>query len=82
MAQTSTGPGGKRPKVPDAAQYAGLGVTFAGGIVLFTLLGVWLDGRLGTSPWGVILGVFVGFGLSLLWIYRKLVVQPRERDEP
>ncbi|HEX8244026.1 MAG TPA: AtpZ/AtpI family protein [Longimicrobium sp.] len=64
--------------MPGAAQYAGLGVTFAAGIVLFTLLGVWVDERLGTSPWGVLLGVFLGFGLSLAWIYRKLVIDRRK----
>jgi F0F1-type ATP synthase assembly protein I len=64
--------------MPGAAQYAGLGVTFAAGIVLFTLLGVWVDERLGTTPWGVLLGVFLGFGLSLAWIYRKLVIDRRK----
>jgi F0F1-type ATP synthase assembly protein I len=67
--------------VPGAAQYAGLGLTFGAGIVLFTLLGSWLDDRLGTSPWGVMLGVFGGFAISLLWVYRRLVVVPRERAE-
>ncbi|HEX8696661.1 MAG TPA: AtpZ/AtpI family protein [Longimicrobium sp.] len=81
MAQIPSGPDRRRPNMPDAAQYAGLGVTFAGGIVLFTLLGVWVDGRLGTSPWGVLLGVFLGFGLSLAWIYRKLVIGPRQRGD-
>ena len=78
-------PGPAGPPPPDrqsAAQYAGLGVTFAGGIVLFTLLGLWVDGRLGSSPWGLLVGVFGGFALSLLWIYRRLVVEPRGRGGP
>jgi len=79
MAQNSSGPGPKRPNVPGAAQYAGLGVTFAAAIVLSTLLGNWVDGKLGTGPWGVMLGVFGGFALSLTWVYRRLVVAPRER---
>jgi F0F1-type ATP synthase assembly protein I len=75
-------PGPASPPPPDrvsAAQYAGLGVTFGAGIVLPTLLGSWVDTRLGTTPWGVMLGVFGGFALSLLWVYRRLVVEPRER---
>jgi F0F1-type ATP synthase assembly protein I len=81
MAQISGGSGPRRPDVPGAAQYAGLGLTFGGGIVLFTLLGSWVDGRLGTAPWGLMLGVFGGFALSLAWVYRRLVVAPRERAE-
>lgn len=76
MAQNS---GPSRPDLPSAAQYAGLGVIFAATIVLSTLLGSWVDTRLGTTPWGVMLGVFGGFALSLLWVYRRLVVEPRER---
>ena len=77
-------PGPAGPPPPDrrsAGQYAGLGVTFGAGIVLFTLLGLWADSRLGSSPWGLLLGVFGGFGLSLLWVYRRLVVDPRARGE-
>ena len=79
MALNSESPGPRRPDVPGAAQYAGLGVTFAAAIVGCTLLGSWADTRLGTTPWGVMLGVFGGFALSLLWVYRRLVVAPRER---
>ena len=79
MAQKPGPAGPPRPDVPGAAQYAGLGLTFGAGIVLFTLLGSWVDRRLGTEPWGLMLGVFGGFALSLLWVYRRLVVAPRER---
>ena len=81
MAQISGDRPPRRPDVPSAAQYAGLGVTFGGGIVLFTLLGNWVDGQLGSAPWGVMLGVFGGFAASLAWVYRRLVVAPRERAE-
>jgi F0F1-type ATP synthase assembly protein I len=79
MAQNRSGPGPRRPDVPGAAQYAGLGATFAAAIVLFTLAGNWVDTQLGTGPWGVMVGVFGGFALSLAWMYRRLVVEPRER---
>jgi len=81
MAQKPGPAGPPPPDVPGAAQYAGLGLTFGAGIVFFTLLGSWLDNRLGTGPWGLMLGVFGGFALSLFWIYRRLVVEPRERTK-
>lgn len=81
MAQISDDPAKRRPEVPSAARYAGLGVTFGAGIVLFTLLGSWVDRQLGSAPWGVMLGVFGGFAMSLAWVYRRLVVRPREQAE-
>ncbi|HYJ78881.1 MAG TPA: AtpZ/AtpI family protein [Longimicrobiaceae bacterium] len=80
MAQRPGVPGGPRPPAVDAGEYAGAGFTFAGGILLFTFLGKWADDRLGTSPWLLMLGVFAGFAVSLAWIYRRLVVLPRQRD--
>lgn len=79
MAQ-STGPRrrGRQP-IPDAGQYASVGLQFGLGILVFTFAGSWLDRRLGTGPWLLLAGVLLGFGLSALWIYRQLVVRPRER---
>lgn len=34
--------------------------------VLPALLGHWVDGRLGTQPWGVLLGAVLGFGLGMV----------------
>lgn len=79
MAQ-STGP--RRPNrqpIPDAGQYASVGLQFGLGILVFTFAGSWLDRRLGTSPWLLMLGVALGFALSAAWIYRQLVIRPRER---
>ena len=55
------------------AEYAGLGVQFGGAIVLFAFLGWWLDARLGTSPWLLLLLVFVGAGGAFYSIYRKVM---------
>lgn len=44
----------------DAAPYMGLGATLAGTIVLFFLIGRWLDAKFGTSPTLTIIGSFVG----------------------
>jgi ATP synthase protein I len=76
MAQIPGDPGPRRPDMPGAMQYAGLGVTFAAAIVLSTLLGNWVDGKLGTAPWGVMVGVFAGFGMGIAWLFRR-VAPPR-----
>src|SRR2546423_924171 len=46
--------------MPSGAEYAGAGVQLALTIVAFMFLGIWLDKRLGSSPWFVLLCVFVG----------------------
>ncbi|HET7231447.1 MAG TPA: AtpZ/AtpI family protein [Longimicrobium sp.] len=79
MAQTSDPRRPNRQPIPDAGQYASVGLQFGLGILVFTFAGRWLDGRLGTSPWLLLAGVMLGFGLSAAWIYRQLVIRPRER---
>lgn len=60
--------------------YVGIGLQFAGAIVLFLFLGQWLDRKLGTAPWMLYLGVFVGAAASFYSMYRKLMAI-QERDE-
>jgi F0F1-type ATP synthase assembly protein I len=36
-------------------------------------LGIWLDKRLGSSPWFVLICVFVGAGAGFYSIYRRLM---------
>ena len=42
-------------------------------LVLFAFAGIWLDKRLGTSPWFVILMVFAGAGLGFWSMYRRML---------
>ena len=64
---------------PDAGDFLGVGFQFAGSIVLFLFIGQWLDDRLGTEPWLLILGVFLGASAGFYSLYRRLVIEPRER---
>jgi F0F1-type ATP synthase assembly protein I len=65
---------------PQASDLAGVGLAFAASVALFLFLGMWADGKLGTSPWLLILGAFIG-GAGGFWsMYRKLVVAPRQKD--
>ena len=55
-----------------AAQFMGLGLQFVLSLLLFLYLGQWVDGKLGTSPWFMILGVFTGASAAFYSMYRKL----------
>ncbi len=76
---SETGPSGGRPtgrspsKPPSGAEFAGAGLQFALTLVVFMFLGIWLDKRLGSSPWFVLICVFVGAAAGFYSIYRKLM---------
>ena len=57
---------------PSTSDYAGMGLQFGGSIVLFAYAGYWLDRRLGTSPWLLLVLVFVGAGAAFYSMYRRL----------
>jgi F0F1-type ATP synthase assembly protein I len=50
--------------------------------VVFSLLGNWLDGRLGTSPLFLLLGMFLGAGAGFYSMYRKLTAGERSAMKP
>ena len=74
---SSTGPG----KMVAPGDLAAVGFQFAGAILLFVYVGQWLDRRLGTAPWLLILGVFLGAGLGFYSMYHKLMVTQSKGDK-
>ena len=62
----------ERGAASGAGRYAGAGIQFAASILLFVFVGQWLDERLGTEPWLLILGVFVGAAAGFYSLYRQL----------
>lgn len=76
---SSNNPG--RPDELSASSYAGLGLQFAAGIILFLYLGKWIDTQLGTSPVGLIAGVFLGATGSFYIAYRRLAAAQKRDDE-
>lgn len=64
----------------DLARYSGLGLSFAVTLLVFAAGGWWLDRKLGSSPWLLIVGVFAGFGLSLYSMLQKLPSGKRDGD--
>ena len=57
-----------------------MGVQFVVAILLFLFAGKWLDSKLGTSPWLLIAGVFLGASASMYSMYRR--VFPPEPKRP
>jgi ATP synthase protein I len=73
--QDSRGPSADSP-----AALAGMGVQFLVAILLCLFAGRWLDGKLGTDPLLMVLGILVGAGVSTVAMYRR--VFPPERSGP
>ncbi|MEQ1893250.1 MAG: AtpZ/AtpI family protein [Planctomycetota bacterium] len=72
-------------RTADLYRYSGLGFQFAATVGLFALGGRWLDGRWGSSPWLLLVGVFTGFGLGLYSLLSKFPggTRPKaRRDDP
>jgi F0F1-type ATP synthase assembly protein I len=63
-----------------ASEFAGVGLQFAAAIIVFLFGGQWLDRKLGTEPWFLIIGVFTGASAAFYSMYRKLM-KAQEREE-
>ena len=63
-----------------AGQFAGHGLTFVIAILGGLYLGQWLDRKLGTDPWLLIAGVFIGAGASFYSMYSKLMAAQARED--
>ena len=59
-----------RPWWVSAAQFTGLGWYAAAAILLPTLGGAWLDGRLGASPLFLLTGLLLGLAAAFYGTYR------------
>ncbi len=84
-----TAPDGPKDGFGLGHKYLGLGLRFAGGVILFMLLGLGLDRWLGWTPFGTVTGTLVGAVMSFLSVYRELLadeakakVADRDRDGP
>ncbi len=65
-----------------AAEYGGVAFQFVGALLLFLYLGKWLDAKLGTAPWLLMVGVFGGAAIGFYAMYRKLMRQFSDEQKP
>ena len=71
---TSNAPQGRRgPRQnADYVRFAGAGLQFALTFLALGALGWWLDGRLGTEPWLMILGILLGAAGAFYSLVKRL----------
>jgi F0F1-type ATP synthase assembly protein I len=69
--------GSDRNSAYDAVGY---GMTFALSTLLFFIAGVWVDGRLGSSPLFAFLGLLVGGAAGFWWMYARLTGAGETRE--
>ena len=70
----------RREMMRASGQFMGHGLTLALSVLLFLGLGAWLDSKLGTAPFLLIIGAFVGGGAGFYSLYYHIVIEPRERE--
>lgn len=63
------------------SSFAGVGLQFAVSIIAFLFLGQWADRKLGTSPFLLLAGVFIGGGGAFYAMYRRLTSAQKADDE-
>ena len=52
-------------RFPGWVRHSGVGLELAGAMAGLALIGYWVDGRFGTTPWGIIGGVVIGLAGGL-----------------
>jgi ATP synthase protein I len=58
-------------------RYSGLGLEMGVAVGIGVFAGWWLDERFGSTPWGMLGGVLLGFAAAVWMIYRSLQAMQR-----
>lgn len=69
---TSPAPNPQRPRGNNFIKYSGLGLQMLAVIGLGTWLGIWLDGRFGSSPWATIVLMLVSVFAAMYQVIRSV----------
>ena len=65
-------------RFPGWVRHSGIGLELAGAIAGFAFVGYWIDGRFGTTPWGMLCGVVIGLVGGLYNLVRESLAAVRE----
>ena len=65
-------------RYPGWVRYSGVGLELAGATAGLALVGYWIDGKFGTSPWGILIGVFIGLFGGLYNLVKESLAAVRE----
>lgn len=66
-----------------SGQFMGYGLTWALSVLFFLGVGAWVDSKLGSGPFLMLLGAFVGAGAGFYSLYYHIVIEPKNRtDDP
>jgi len=68
-------------RFPGWVRYSGVGLELAGATAGMALLGYWIDGKFGTSPWGILIGVAIGIVGGLYNLVKESLTAVREAGE-
>lgn len=60
-----------------------VGLEFGLSIGLCMLIGYWIDKKFSMYPWGLIIGVIIGFtaGVKRLWVFSKSYLKKNNHDK-
>ena len=67
----------RKPK-PTWLRFSGIGVEFAGVVIGFTLIGLWIDRHYNKSPWGVVIGASLGLVGGMYNLIRESLIASKD----
>ena len=65
-------------RFPGWVRYSGVGLELAGATAGLALVGYWIDGKFGTSPWGILSGVIIGIVGGLYNLVKQSLAAVRD----
>jgi F0F1-type ATP synthase assembly protein I len=64
------------------AELMGLGIEMAASMVLPVVIGIYIDHRFESTPWGVLIGAFLGMVAMALKLYKVAVLSNTRGRKP